>query len=869
MASLLSSYSVFRGVASWYVGTAKNTTSLVKSVSGIALGVTSGPAGGAYTAAEQTIINDLIAAINNDATLLGDTAAGVNQLIGAVSEMQRTLVAIAKIVGATVAARNSEIYRGAAPTLAAPGASDFATFGNFGTNSSRVNLGETAISPANVASLVVKWATEIGAPVFMVPTVANDILYFADAAGVVYAAREGEGGAAQILWKYQADQIVLSSITITADACIVFDYSGHVHVINRADGTARFKLKPNAHPAATFFGGQGTVDPVRGWVYFGVPSFQETLIALDHEGVFNGAASINTGSIGVAAPGVALVTLPGATPRPFTNDDLYREITISGAATPENNLRQGFIIQVISPTMALVVGDVAAEVFGATATYLITSPWARFILGTPNDPPLFSYPIGGSFVSSVHALDPSTGKIMWNYHNINSSNFVADAPGTPLPGLGTTVVANLPGTTFGYPPGVPSANGYNVYDPGSKATDVQGNPRYSMGPSGGDVWGCISYDPVTDLLYVPTGEQQAPPFVGNGATNGVVCLNASDGTFKWGTTLASNVARPDIWDDGIRTRSPNLANGNITSISAPDADGFQTLVVDTIPFTATDGLSGHEIRIAGAAAENNGAWAVAEYVANNTLKVLNPGGVAGGALGTWILNRIYDLDQGGTPHIVTTAGAAKYIVCGGKDGRINVLNPLTGAVVVTKQLIQMGLLGGFQTASAHLNDVVFLVGTDGAQVGREGTGTEVLNVSRDILEVGPAVIVAVQISDLGVPTVLWKHSIANDAVPPLVIETGPNLGQVFTGRFGFGVFAANGVIYIQPSGSTKLYAISMATGLQLAVHELNQHTSAVGCISNGKIIIPSGIYLPPNFRFPPQFNTIQPYGNITVLGLPS
>lgn len=859
MATLINADTVFKSVAGWYVGVAAKTLNFAAVVGGAPTYVQGADAGGAYTAAEQDLINEIKATVNSNNAFITALQNAISQDNGSITELQRALEALAKITGAAVAARNQTQFRGPAPAQNAPGSLDFPTFLAETATSSRVNVGETAITTANVGTLELQWQTPIGAGVLHIPTVVDEVLYYADATGRCYAVRY-DGAEVQKLWEYQADQLVLSSIVVTQNHCVIFDFSGSIHILDRASGVFQRKVRPQAHPAAAFFGGQGTVDPVRGWVYFTVPSIQETLIALSREGIFQGNGSLNGDSISAPIGGAQVITKASA---PFTNDDLYREITIQGAGLPGNNIRYGFIINVISPTQILVLNPAgAAEVFPATATYQITTPFARYILDLANDPPSIPYPIAGSFVPSIHALDPVTGQIKWSTYTIDASNFTA---GTPLVDTvnESLVVANLPGSTFGYPPGVPSVAGFNVYNPASKATDIFGNPRYDMGPSGGDPWGAMWYDPATDLLYVPTGEGQAPPLVDS--FNAVLCLRASDGSKVWTTQLSSDATLPDIWDDGLGTRGPNIKTGNLSAISAPDADGYST-ITDVGAFVATDALSGRVMDITGASnPTNNGHFAVAEFVDADNVKILNPDAVLEGAGAAYELFRAYDLDIGCTPMVVVSTGGAptKYVVAAGKDGRVYVLNPTTGAIVSQKQMLHPGLVGGFQTGCASQGDICWLVGGN-TQIGRE---SELLNVGLDITRMTAAQVIAVQITDAGSIVKLWQHSLDANPGEGITLTTGPFAGTELLGSPGFALCVANNVVYVQPPVAPILFGLNATTGAELLRLNIGSRSTSCPVVSRGKVYAPQGSYLPLNFRFPPEL--LQFTGNVKVFGLPT
>jgi hypothetical protein len=829
------------------------STLLAASVAGVATPILNPDAGATYTSAEQDLINEIKAAFNVNNALWTEVLNGLNQNSAVIIELQRLLGSLAGMASNMAATRDVDVFR-TPTTLTDPdlAAGDFPSFLSSSVGKIRNNSAETTLTPDNVDQLAIDWSTPPGPPLVSVPTVADDIVYYGDITGLLSAVKSGSGSF-ETLWEFKCDGPLASSPTVTKDVVVMYDLFGNVYGLGRADGSFLWKVRPNLHPMAGFFGGQGIVDEARGLIYVGVPSNQEDAMAMNNE-----KESSGTGD-SLSAPdgdGIQTLTDAGAS---FTTDEMHREITISKATDPDNNVRKVRITNApTSNTLEFLNPDGSAvtEAF----EWAITSPFARQIFDLPNDPPKkFEYKLGGSFIPSIHAIEIATGKVRWSHFTVNEADgdFTADAPGSSVDG--GTVIANLPGSIFGYPPGVPSNNGYNVYSPAALAHDIFGTDRYNFGPSGGGVWGAITHDLDDDVLFVPTGEQMAPPAVPT--ANAVIALNASDGTRKWATQLVVG----DIWDHGLRSRGPDLKTGTVNSLSAPDADGFQTLTDAGTPFVAVDGAGGKVFELSGMAnSENDGDFGAAEFVDTSTVKILNPDGVAEGSGGSYAVNQVHNTDIGDTPKIVITQDLTKYVVVGGKDGRLYVLNPSTGALVKQKQLIQPGSLGGWQTGSAQDGDVVYMGGGNTINLGK--SGTELTNLELDADEPGPGVVGAYRIENDGSVTRIWEKEIVSSV--STTISVGPRKGEVFTGNIVTGVTLANGVVYLWSAGGDQSLRCYRATdGELLASVPLGVFTISIPTVSRGKVYCVAGGSYSVVLRPPVDF--AQPFGKLFCLSLPS
>lgn len=865
MSNIILGNSIFKEIANKYL----SIPSVMERVPAIYFNppasVTEPDAGAVYGAAEQALLNQVKEVVNSNADLQRAMEGNVVSLSSIVTQLQGLLSAIARIVSNQSQLRNTSTYRGSVPVLTAPGAADIATVNDL------YNQAETILTPANVSTLVKKWETAPGSIyVYNMPMVVNDIVYSVESSGVVSARREVDG-VVQELWQYRCGESVSCTLVVTADRVVVFDFAGQLHLLERSTGNCIIKFRPNPHVAAGFYGHEGFVDVARNRLYFTSGSIEEGLMGLQFAGNNTFAPIAITGcAIGAVAPGVfSLACAPGT----FTQEDTYREISISGSGVPGNDVQFGFILSVpvAFGGAVCVFQNAAGSALGALpvgAMAQISDPFIRQTYGLKENPGArFAYETGCSVIPGLHAIDLATGDVKWDYWLVNDSNFTPTVPGGTMVDaynpLGAKVVGNLPGSFFGYPPGIPSTNGYNIYDPNDKALDKNGDKVYSLGPSVGNPYGGPFYDASLDMIFIATDNHMSPPLVN--ASGAVIAIRASDGKHMWTNQIANDVVLPDIWTDHMSQFNPAyLTRAGTVSLSAPDADGYQTLTDAGAPFVATDGAQGRQANITGFAnAVNNGKFNTAVFVDASNIKILNPDGVAEAVGGTVALHRIYDCGLANTPQIVTTAGNFKYLIVLGKSGRMSILNPTTGAIVTEKQLFGGASGGGFWLTGALVGDKIYVTSNDW-RVNQVGTK---MGITQDVTQVKAQNIGCFQIDDAGAIVKIWTNTISNSGADVNTVQTGPLAGSTFSGVGGFAPFIANGVMYSTPGFSKYLYCHDINTGALITKIAHNTRCLGTPTVSNGRVYIQTGQAFSPIWKLNPEFYVLS--GKVMCFGLPA
>ena len=229
------------------------------------------------------LANETKAVVNSNNALLTAVQNGVNQNSGAITELQDAAKNITGVLNDMNAVRTSDLVQGSdAPEQSVPSTADAPTFLSPQPGAARNNTVEAELTLESVASLRALFATALGAPIFSPPTIVDDVVYIGDVTGKVSALAIEETGLRK-LWDARCDKGILSSVAVWQDVCVAFDLSGHVYGLDRASGNILWKDRPNKHPAAGFFGGQGTIDAARGWIYVGVSSIQEDLMGFQND----------------------------------------------------------------------------------------------------------------------------------------------------------------------------------------------------------------------------------------------------------------------------------------------------------------------------------------------------------------------------------------------------------------------------------------------------------------------------------------------------------------------------------------------------------------------------------------------------------
>ena len=138
-------------------------------------------------------------------------------------------------------------------------------------------IGETAVSPANVAKMKVKWIATTGGDVSARAAVVNGVVYFPDWGGNIWALNAATGKA---IWHRQLSSYGLPAKTISRTSPAVVN--GIVYIgsqtgatmlaLEAATGKLKWKKQADPHPMATLTGSPAVANGV---VYSGVSSQEE------------------------------------------------------------------------------------------------------------------------------------------------------------------------------------------------------------------------------------------------------------------------------------------------------------------------------------------------------------------------------------------------------------------------------------------------------------------------------------------------------------------------------------------------------------------------------------------------------------------
>lgn len=147
-------------------------------------------------------------------------------------------------------------------------AADWTLFGR-DIAASHYNPDETAITPANVANLKVKWTFEAGDDISAQPIVANGVVYVGSWDGKEYAIDAKTG---RKIWEFDCGQSSRASAAYENGLLAFVDIAGFLHVLDAKTGTEKWKKRIDTHRNTV-----GTSAPImyQGKIYIGVPSHEE------------------------------------------------------------------------------------------------------------------------------------------------------------------------------------------------------------------------------------------------------------------------------------------------------------------------------------------------------------------------------------------------------------------------------------------------------------------------------------------------------------------------------------------------------------------------------------------------------------------
>jgi len=155
-------------------------------------------------------------------------------------------------------------------------ARDWPMFGGSVENQSN-GIGETAVSPANVSQLKVKWVATTGGDVSARPAVVAGVVYFPDWGGNIWALNAKTGKA---IWHQQLSSYGLPAHTVSRTSPAVIDGTLFIGTqtganllgIDAATGKLKWKTLVEDHPKAVITGSPAVFD---GMAFVGVTSLEE------------------------------------------------------------------------------------------------------------------------------------------------------------------------------------------------------------------------------------------------------------------------------------------------------------------------------------------------------------------------------------------------------------------------------------------------------------------------------------------------------------------------------------------------------------------------------------------------------------------
>ena len=129
------------------------------------------------------------------------------------------------------------------------GPSDDPNWAMFGhdLHNTRSNTSETEIGPGTVGDLGLAWE-QIGRQSTSTPAVVDDIVYFADWSGTVYARRVADGG--QVWTSKVSNSVITPSLAVTDTRVFVGDGQSMFYGIDRATGDVVWSTLLDTHPDA-------------------------------------------------------------------------------------------------------------------------------------------------------------------------------------------------------------------------------------------------------------------------------------------------------------------------------------------------------------------------------------------------------------------------------------------------------------------------------------------------------------------------------------------------------------------------------------------------------------------------------------------
>ena len=413
---------------------------------------------------------------------------------------------------------------------------------------------ETVISPGNVSQLRQRWVLRTAGDVTATPTVVNDMLYFPDMGGMLWAVATG----GQVVWSSPVasytgipGDVSRNSPIIDGNELITGDGwndnkingSAHVFAVNRATGVLLWSAQVDNDPASIV---TGSPTIYNGVVYVGVSSYDES-IPDEQCCTFRGA----------------VLALSAA-----TGQILWKTYTVPSNNNGSDSNLPGYYSGAAVWGSAPVVDPATGLLYVTTGDTYSVPPG---VCETPHQKNC-QQPDPTDDFDSILALQLSTGAVAWDYHTVTADTFngtccgpdddFASSPNlitTTNPITGTSEQLIGAGQKSGYYWALDPATGNLVW-------------RMKIGPGGGG--GGIFWGSATDGTNIYSAEADAPrtpyvlqgsgPFAGQTVTSGAwTAMDAATGAILWQTPdpqSASDIGYVSV-ANGVVYAGSNAARG--------------------------------------------------------------------------------------------------------------------------------------------------------------------------------------------------------------------------------------------------------------------------------------------------------------------
>ncbi len=273
---------------------------------------------------------------------------------------------------------------------AASGSHDWPAFGR-DISGSHHNPDETALTPATVANLKVKWIFETQGDVSGQPIVIDGVIYFGSWDGKEYAVNARTG---QKIWEFDCSQSSRSAAAYNNGTLYFGDITGNFYALEAKSGALKWKKRVDPHPNAV-----ATSSPIfyHGRIYLGAASHEEGAMLRKRDYVcctFRGS----------------VVSYDAA-----TGDEVWRWYVLPAPAT-DQGMDKGGKKKVMGPSGGAVWSTVSLD------------PAAKRLFVTTGNQ--YTGP-ADQHANAIVALDLNTGKEVWTYQAIPRDIWNFDCRNTP------------------------------------------------------------------------------------------------------------------------------------------------------------------------------------------------------------------------------------------------------------------------------------------------------------------------------------------------------------------------------------------------------------------------------------------------------